>query len=64
MTCNLKTEARGGGGGSGATSRGDIVAFKVILGSFGACISKWPLTLKRLSLERNGLRFETHGHIE
>ena len=31
--------------------------FKVILGSFGALVSKWPVIWKRLAVERNGVKF-------
>ena len=29
----------------------DLVGFEVILGSFGAVVSKWPVTQKRLLLQ-------------
>ncbi len=38
----------------------DIVGFKVNLGSFGALISKWPVSRKGLVIERNGVKFGTH----
>ncbi len=39
----------------------DLLAFKVMLGSFGALVSKWTLTRKNLAIERNGLKFGTRG---
>ena len=35
----------------------DIVGFKVILGSFGAVVSKWPVSRKCLARERRLLKF-------
>ncbi len=32
----------------------DFLVVNVILGSFGADVSKWPTTQKRLATERNG----------
>ena len=40
----------------------ELVGFKVILGSFGALVSKWPVSRKGLVVERNGVKFGTHGH--
>ncbi len=40
----------------------DLVVFKVILRSFGARVSKWPVTPKRLVVERNGVKFGNHEH--
>ena len=34
-----------------------VERLKVILGSFGALVSKWPVTRKQLSIEQNGLKF-------
>ncbi len=31
--------------------------FKVILRSFGALVSKWPATLKRMAVEQSGVKF-------
>ncbi len=31
----------------------DLLVFKVILSSFGALVSKWFITLKRMVVERN-----------
>ncbi len=39
----------------------DLIVFKVILGSFGALVSKWLATRKLLVVERNGLKFVTRG---
>ena len=40
----------------------DLSVFKVILGSFGALASKWPVTQKRLALEEeNGVKFGSQG---
>ena len=42
----------------------DLIVFKVIWRSFGAAlVSKWHLTRKRLVVERNGVKFETLGHL-
>ncbi len=40
----------------------DLVVFKVILGSFGAFVSKWPISRKRRVLERNVVKFGNHGY--
>ncbi len=32
----------------------DLVGFQVVLGSFGALVSKWHVTQQQLVLERNG----------
>ncbi len=37
----------------------DLVVFNSILGFFGALVSKWPVTQKRLAVEQNGLKFRT-----
>ncbi len=34
----------------------DLVGFEVILGSFGALVSKWPLTRKWLVVERHEVK--------
>ncbi len=65
MACNLKTAGR-------RAKRGeiwefvtciwgtiDLLVIKVILRSFGALVSKWHATGKRLAVERNGLKFAT-----
>ncbi len=39
-----------------------LLVFNVILGSFGAPVSKWSATPKRLIVERNGVKFGTQGH--
>ena len=36
-----------------------LLVFKIILGSFGALVSKWPLTRKQLDVVRNGVKLET-----
>ena len=41
----------------------DLIAFKVILRSFSARVSKWPVTPKGLVAERNGVQFETRGQM-
>ncbi len=41
----------------------DLVVFKVILRSFGACVSKWPVTPKRQVVQQNGVKFETRGQL-
>ncbi len=38
-----------------------LVSFKVILVSFGALVSKWPLSQKRLTVDRNGVNVGTRG---
>ncbi len=40
----------------------DLVGFKIIVGSFGALFSKWPVIEKRLAMDQNGLKFGTQGH--
>ncbi len=40
----------------------DLVVFKVILRSFGALVSKWPVSRKGLVVERNGPKFGNHEH--
>ena len=40
----------------------DLVVFKVILVSFGALVSKWPVSQKRLVLEQDRLKFGTRGY--
>ncbi len=39
----------------------DFLVFKVSLGSFGALVSKWPASGKRLAVERNDVNFGTRG---
>ncbi len=39
----------------------DHVVFKVILGSFGALVSKWPVTRKQLDIQHNRVTFGTQG---
>ncbi len=41
----------------------DLVVFKVILVSVGELVSKWPVTRKRLVIERNRVKFETRGQL-
>ncbi len=41
----------------------DLVVFKVILRSFGARVSNWPVTPKRLLVEQNGVKFESRGQL-
>ncbi len=41
----------------------DLIVFKVVLMSFGPRVSKWPVTPKRLVVERNGVKFETRGQF-
>ncbi len=41
----------------------DLVVFKVILRSFGARVSKWPVTPKRLVVEQTRVKFETRGQL-
>ena len=36
---------------------------KVIWGSFGALVSKWPVTRKWLTIERNRMKFGTLGQL-
>ncbi len=40
----------------------DLVLLKVILMSFGALASKWPVTLKQLLVERNAVKCRTRGY--
>ena len=40
----------------------DLIVFKVILGSFGAIVSKWPVSQKGLVVERNGVKLGNHEH--
>ena len=40
----------------------ELVGFKVIWGSFGALVSKWPVSRKWLVLERNGVKFGNQEH--
>ncbi len=35
----------------------DHLVFKMIWGSFGALVSKLPVTRKRLAVEKNGVKF-------
>ena len=35
----------------------DLLLFKVILRSFGALVSKWPVTRKQVSVEKTGVKF-------
>ncbi len=39
----------------------DLLVFKVILRSFGALVSKWPVTQKWLAVEQNGLKLGLTG---
>ncbi len=39
----------------------NVIVFKVILRSFNAIISKWPVTLKQVTVGRNRLKFGTCG---
>ncbi len=39
----------------------DLRVFNVILGSFGALVSTWPVTRRQLSVERNGVKFGIQG---
>ena len=39
----------------------DILVFKVILGSFNAVVTEWPVPRKRKAMERNGVKFDTRG---
>ena len=41
----------------------DLLIFNVILGSFGAIALKWPVTGKRLTVERNRLKFGIWGAV-
>ncbi len=41
----------------------DLVVLKVILKSFGAHVSKWPVTPKWLVVEQSGVKFETRGQL-
>ncbi len=40
----------------------DMVVFKVILGSFGALVSKRPVSRKGLVVEQNRVKFGNHEH--
>ncbi len=40
----------------------DLVQFKVILGSFGALVSKWPYLQKGVFVEQKSVKFTTRGH--
>ena len=37
----------------------DLVGFKVIWGSVGAVVLKWPVSRKRLLVDRNSVKFGT-----
>ena len=39
----------------------DLLAFNVILESFGALVLKWPVTRKWLAVHRDGVKFGTRG---
>ncbi len=39
----------------------DLVVFKIILSSFIAFLSKYPVSRKWLVVECNGVKFETQG---
>ena len=39
----------------------DLVWFKVIVVSFSALVSKWPVSPKDLVIDRNGVKFVTCG---
>ncbi len=39
----------------------DLLVFN--FGSFGALISKWPITRKRLVVERNGVKWGSRGQL-
>ncbi len=39
----------------------DLLVFRIILGSFSALGPKWPVTLKRLVIEQNGIKFVIRG---
>ena len=39
-----------------------LLRFKVILGSFGALVSKLAVSQIRLAVERNGVKFGTRGY--
>ena len=41
----------------------DLLVFKVILGSFGAFVLKWPVTRKRLAAEQNGVKLGTGREV-
>ncbi len=41
----------------------DLLVFKVNSGSFGALVSKWPATQKRMTLEWSGAKFGTRGYL-
>ncbi len=41
-----------------------VFVFKVILGSFGALVSEWPLTRKGLAVEQNGLKVGTQSLLQ
>ena len=38
-----------------------LLVFKVMLGAFGALVSKWHITQKLLTVEWNGMKFGTQG---
>ncbi len=39
----------------------DLLVFKVNWGSFGALVSKWPVTQKQVSVEKSGVTIGTQG---
>ena len=39
----------------------DLLVFKVILGSFGALFSKWPVIQTQVSVENSGVKFGSRG---
>ncbi len=41
----------------------NLLVFNIIWGSISALVSKWPVTRKRLDVERNGLKFGTWGSL-
>ena len=67
MACNSKTGFRRAKRGEIWDKQGVVVTsmlgafgllvLKVILGSFSALVSNWPVTRKRLAVERNGVKF-------
>ncbi len=42
----------------------DLLVFNVILGPFRVLASNWPITRKRLAVERKGVKFRTRGSCD
>ena len=72
MACNLKTAGRRAKWSdiwdsmvvvTLMCSAFDILVFEVIWGLFGAFVSEWNETRKRLAVEQNGVKVGTRGIV-